>query len=325
MVIVFHNEAWSTLDRTLWSIINRSPQSLLREIILVDDASDMEHLGRKLDTYVAQLPIRTMIVRTGNRTGLIRGRLLGAQRVTSQAMVFMDAHCECNDGWLPPLLARLVENRQIVASPVIDVISDETLEYKRTSDAHCGGFDSHIAFKWAEIPEREQKRRYEDSSEPIRTPTIAGGLFAIDREYFYELGTYDEGMEIWGSENLEMSFRVWMCGGMLEIVPCSRVGHIFRKNTPYTFIKESSAIIRQNTARLVEVWLDEYRGFFEFTYNYTKTSFGDVSARKALRKKLNCKSFQWYLQHIYPESPLPLNFQYLGDVRIEFFYWKDWE
>jgi len=37
---------------------------------------------------------------------------------------------------------------------------------------------------------------------------MAGGLLAANREYFLQVGGYDPGMDIWGGENLEISFRV---------------------------------------------------------------------------------------------------------------------
>lgn len=53
-----------------------------------------------------------------------------------------------------------------------------------------------------------------------------------------------------------------MCGGTLEIAPCSHVGHIFRKSTPYSFPGGTSRIVNHNNARLAEVWLDQWKEFY---------------------------------------------------------------
>uniref|UniRef100_T1GPR6 Glycosyltransferase 2-like domain-containing protein n=1 Tax=Megaselia scalaris TaxID=36166 RepID=T1GPR6_MEGSC len=54
VIIVFHNEAWSVLLRTVWSVLNTSPRKILNEIILIDDASEREFLKEPLDDYLAK-------------------------------------------------------------------------------------------------------------------------------------------------------------------------------------------------------------------------------------------------------------------------------
>lgn len=316
IVIVFHNEAWSTLLRTVHSIIRTSPPQLLHEIIMVDDASDREHLGKQLEEYVSTLEKPVHVLRTGKRSGLIRARLLGAEKASAPVITFLDAHCECTEGWIEPLLSRIVEDRTRVVCPIIDVISDETFEYIPASDMTWGGFNWKLNFRWYRVPQRELDRREGDHSLPVRTPTMAGGLFSIDKQYFELLGKYDPGMEIWGGENLELSFRIWMCGGSLEIVTCSHVGHVFRKSTPYSFPGGTSKIVNHNNARLADVWLDEWKNFY-FAINTAAKVIdrGDTSDRKQLRNDLRCKSFKWYLQNIYPESPMPLEYYSLGEIR----------
>lgn len=87
-----------------------------------------------------------------------------------------------------------------------------------------GGFNWNLIFNW----HSSNLTDLEDPSLPVKTPTMAGGLFSISKDFFNKLGRYDPDFEIWGGENLELSFKTWMCGGRLEILPCSHVGHIFR-------------------------------------------------------------------------------------------------
>ncbi|KAK6743358.1 hypothetical protein RB195_010550 [Necator americanus] len=315
IIIVFHNEAWTTLLRTLHSVVNRSPLDLLEEIILIDDLSDRDYLKEPLDVYIKRFPIPTRLVHLKRRSGLIRARLTGSAMAKGRILLFLDAHVEVTPGWLEPLVDRVADDRKRVVAPIIDVISDDTFEYVTASDTTWGGFNWHLNFRWYPVPKREMLRRKGDHSSPIQTPTIAGGLFAIDRQFFYDIGSYDEGMQVWGGENLEISFRVWMCGGSLEIHPCSRVGHVFRKQTPYTFPGGTAKVIHHNAARTAEVWMDQYKQFFyKMVPSARNVDPGDVSGRQQLRASLHCKSFEWYLRNIYPEAPLPYDFLSLGAI-----------
>lgn len=300
VVVPFHNEHWSTLLRTAYSVLNRSPDGLVKELFLVDDASTKDFLKDKLDKYVSDHMPKVRVVRLAQRSGLITARLAGAKLATADVLVFLDSHTEANVNWLPPLLEPIALSARTVTCPYIDVVAYDTFEYRAQDEGARGAFDWELFYKRLPLLPND----IENMPQPFESPVMAGGLFAISREFFWELGGYDPGLDIWGGEQYELSFKVWQCGGRMVDVPCSRVGHIYRKFAPFPNPGHGDFVGR-NYRRVAEVWMDEYA---EHVYrrrpHYRDIDPGDLTEQRALRERLHCKPFRWYMKRIAFDLPV---------------------
>lgn len=169
----------------------------------------------------------------------------------------------------------------------------------------AGGIGCSLGFLWSLVEhgisnqEAFEKLR-KTPADPVGSPTHAGGLFSVRRAYFLELGGYDPEWGFWGAENLEFSFRIWQCGGRLECAPCSRVYHTFRKGGhPYSSPYNHLAM---NKLRVARLWMDEYAFIAEEAMGRPQVDAGPLENMRALRQRLGCKSFDWFLKNVYPEA-----------------------
>lgn len=178
-----------------------------------------------------------------------------------------------------------------------------TWEYKAITTQGVRGF-----FAW-DFDYKSKPRAKHSPTQPKPTPVMLGCAFAINRQYFWDLGAYDDQLLIWNAENYELSLKLWLCGGQLLECPCSRVAHVFRSYNRFRQL-DGVDFVARNFKRIAEVWMGDWKEYLYKTEpdRYSKVDPGDLTKPMMIRSQLNCKPFDYFLRFVAPEIlifPIP--------------------
>ncbi|BFZ21367.1 hypothetical protein BsWGS_24406 [Bradybaena similaris] len=308
VVVAFRNEPRTTLLRMLFSVIDRSPVEVLDEIILVDDGTEVEDLQYpRLEHYLSSLK-KVSILRLTTPLGMAQAMMQGARKATGDVVVFLQPRCECTEGWLPPLLLAIVTDFSTVAVPLVDTIDSNTFQYDPVAlqDVMVGSFTWELV-----ASKRALARALENATLNAFTPVITDGIFALTRDNLFKLGGFDDGLTVDEIVNIEFSFRSWLCGSQVVLVPCSHVGYISPRASAHQPGIFSEARLR-DSARVAERWMGTYGSFVHERLPSPKGEHPSRASETLPKDNASCMSFDWFMQNLEPSRAFPEEIQRRG-------------
>ena len=135
--------------------------------------------------------------------------------------------------------------------------------------------------------------------------------FAITTQYYSEIGGLHAGLGSSGLDTIELSIRIWTCGGSILRQPCSRIAVPYTNLHKDTYTNIRKDVIDNNVIKISEQWLDPpemeyvYMSRFLTTIPYQLPIPVDARNPKELAQapvivRDQCSPFTWYMKEIYP-------------------------
>ena len=278
--------AWKTAE----SLAAMTPDATLHEIIVVDDGSSPPLVSQFPPEIIEKAKVK--FVRHEHHTGLINAKAAGANVATGDIIVFLDCHVKPADNWHAPIVDKIRTNyRRVVVPSITGLDPDNWTEIRGNGGSAKCYLTWDSDFKWFD-------------SDDDYVAVMSGGLLALSRQWWIETGGYDTSMKGWGGENIDQSLRIWLCHGEIVQAKDSFVGHMWRTHDKpetrarYTVPPGSVTI---NRYRGASVWMGEWSEKLETfpTFNQFKTQKPDVTNIQAVKDRLQCRHFSYFIDKFY--------------------------
>jgi len=180
----------------------------------------------------------------GGGLGVARARNRGAETAPGEMLVFLDAHCTVEPGWLDRLAAGMRRPDVAMVSPVFTQLGET-----QPRGAGMGWADLLLDAFWYEpVPGLDT---------PYDVPLACGACQAFPAETFHALGRFDEGCTRWGFEDHEIALRAWLLGYRVVVHPGVTVAHLFRTERSNYAVDDTAVLF--NLLRLISLHLSQER------------------------------------------------------------------
>jgi polypeptide N-acetylgalactosaminyltransferase len=306
VVLPWHREKWEHLKGTMLAMLHYTPDELIEEFLFVSDGN-----ANTREKELKAITPKARFLNLPKREGLIRAKMQGVELAKGPVIMFMEAHCIVNREWLQPLLHRLLLNPKTLAMPTLDYIPQDN--WHSYSKIPAG----HWRFEWnLNLVYTNPGGALDFTAEPYASPGTSGGIFVMRKDWFQELKLFDPGMYEWGGDHLELTMKVWRCGGRIEIIPCSRIGHLYRDPTFRPYDVNVMRVV-ENYARLARIWFkDHLPYFYKMKPEARGLKFTDMDELMQAHDELSCKNLSWYLEYVDHEMAWEMDklcHPYVGD------------
>ena len=206
-VIVAHFNQPQQLRRTLWALARQDYPGELVEIIVVDDGS----------AVAPDVPEGILLVRQDDDGfRLAASRNLGAAAAANDVLVFLDADTSPEPGYL----------RELTRLPAL---SDDAVTVGRRRHADLAQAEAFADIETVGAENELEEPRwlvdaYRDSRNLLDADYrsyryLIGAVLACSREFFFEIGPFDESFTEYGGEDWEWAYRAWLAGAAFAHVP----------------------------------------------------------------------------------------------------------